>query len=280
MKTWVKLYTEMLNDPKMAGLSLAESGLWCLLIALAGQVDDRDADDQATGLLGSRVDVAWCLRRNLDELNPMLDHLVQCGLLTNHDDRVTVTNYAKRQCIPESSKHDSVSERQRQWYAKHKPNATLTPLCSDPNATLTEPEQIREEQNREEKREGEGAQNTPARAQTQPEPLKPDERPSAIVAFFDEFAFIPAPKGTLWREICANVTDVDQWRAAIHAWHLCGNSTRNVAGMLDWYRTGRRDNRVNGVIPKRGRPSGAPDPDMQRAIEQTRQRVEAEEVET
>jgi hypothetical protein len=242
MKTWVKLYTEMLNDLKMSKLTLAERGLWCLLIAMAGQVDNRDADDQPTGLLGTRADIAWCLRLAPADMEPMLQTLMGCGLLTNHEDQVTVRNYAKRQAIPESSKHDATAARQRQWYANHKPNEVITPLCSQPNEIITptpnEIEQNRAEQNRAEERES-------GSARTQAEPLKPQERPPPIVAFFDEFAFIPAPNGAHWKAICAAATDVDRWREAIRAWHLCGNSTRNVQGMLDWYTTGKRDNRVN-----------------------------------
>ena len=152
MKTWVKLYTEMLNDPKMARLTWSERGLWCSLIALAGQIDDRDANDQPTGALGSKADIAWLLRSGLSELEPMFDNLVSCELLVTDGDQLTVRNYSKRQAIPESSQHDAVTERQRQWYAKHKPNSDLTPLGCEPNSNLTEPEKIREDKKREEEK--------------------------------------------------------------------------------------------------------------------------------
>ncbi len=61
-------------------------------------------------------------------------------------------------------------------------------------------------------------------------------------------------RGTLQRDaIVRTVTDrpeaVQRWRGAIEAWLLCDNKATNVQGMLDWFQTGKRDNRTRPAEP-------------------------------
>lgn len=273
MKTWVKLYTEMLNDPKMAGLTWAERGLWCSLIALAGQIDDRDEDDQATGLLGTRIDVAWCVRSDPAELYPMFDKLASRGLLTEAGDRLTIRNYAKRQAIPDSAKHDAVTERVRQWRAKR--NASVTPLAQGCNASVTEPEQNREEQNRVDKSRAD--ESRLARAQNTPP--QPDPRPPPLKIYSELTGIFPNPDSPQRQAILDTVgitpDDLERWRYAIKAWLLCDYKRTNVSGILRWYTDGvPNDKRSPGVkVPRASRM----DPDFVRAIAQTEARLQAEE---
>ena len=62
MKSWVKLWTDILRDPKMGELPLETWGLWCKLLALAGGLDHRDNEGNETGQLDSAEHVCWHLR--------------------------------------------------------------------------------------------------------------------------------------------------------------------------------------------------------------------------
>jgi hypothetical protein len=79
----------------------------------------------------------------------------------------------------------------------------------------------------------------------------------AIMAFREVTKYTPAPNGEPWKAICDGV-DVDdkniqRWTEAITAWVNCGNSVRNVSGMLDWYDSGKRDNRQTAPEKRRDR---------------------------
>ena len=68
MKTWVKLYTEIIDDPDQGTLTLAQRGIWSLFLALAGKIDDRDDAWNETGRLDTVERVAWMLRVSVDEI--------------------------------------------------------------------------------------------------------------------------------------------------------------------------------------------------------------------
>jgi len=53
------------------------------------------------------------------------------------------------------------------------------------------------------------------------------------------------------------------WQDAVQAWVLSGNNKRNISGMLDWYRSGKRDNRG----ARNRKPQEADAPDGRRYIE-------------
>lgn len=52
-----------------------------MLLALAGEVEDRDADGHLTGRLGTAEEIAWHLHTRLERIQPSLERLVQLGLL-------------------------------------------------------------------------------------------------------------------------------------------------------------------------------------------------------
>lgn len=84
MKTWVKLYTEILDDPEFSSkLTLEHCGVWGLLLALAGKLDKRDQDGNETGELDTLENIAWYLRCEVDTLKRTVPELVEIGLLTN-----------------------------------------------------------------------------------------------------------------------------------------------------------------------------------------------------
>ena len=155
MKTWVKLYTEILDDPDVGTLSWAERGMLSAMFSLAGKIDDRDADDMETGRLDTLERVAWHLRCDLDELQAAVNAFIAREFLDVRDDVLYLTHYPGRQAHSPSEDRNAVAERVKRYRA-HKAearNEDVTPLQSDDNGEVTHLEKKREEKKREEKRE-------------------------------------------------------------------------------------------------------------------------------
>ena len=281
MKTWVKLYTTIVNDPDIAMLSLAERGLWMMLLALAGQLDHRDEQDLETGQLDTPDRVAWYLRIDLDELRALLVKFAHLGMVENRDGVLFIPKYPKRQACPPSDRNEAVRERVRHHRRQVTPApADVTPLHAASNEPVTHLEKNREDTDTEERREEVEVETAGARELRMHGPLP---TPPPIVVFRDLTKSCPAPGTPMWEAI-ANLPHsnghMETWRKVIQEWMLRGFKTRNIAGMLDWFHNG---------IPPRGpavTKSGsarkgtgvniATDPDIRTAIRRTEERWEAE----
>lgn len=114
-KYWIKLYHEILDDPKMGRLP---DRLWRRTIEmflLAGEMDQED------GRLPAPSDMSWRLRVSDDELEADLAELERIGLLTRLSDGAwTVTNFANRQAA-------RTSTERTQEFRKRMRTATETP---------------------------------------------------------------------------------------------------------------------------------------------------------
>jgi len=111
---WLKLYHEILHDPKMGTLS---DRLWrrCIeMFLLAGDYDNE-------GRLPSIEDIAWALRANPDELTGELEALATIGILNMKKDGDSwyVTKWVDRQgpvTGAERTKRHREWKRQEQYY--------------------------------------------------------------------------------------------------------------------------------------------------------------------
>lgn len=96
-KYWIKLYHELLDDPKMG---MMPDKLWRRTIEiflLAGEYDQA-------GLLPPVDQVAWRLRISTEECNETFQELLQCNILAQDDDGIlTVKNFHKRQKAADST---------------------------------------------------------------------------------------------------------------------------------------------------------------------------------
>ena len=93
---WLKLYHEILHDPKMGQLS---DRLWrrCIeMFLLAGDTDNE-------GHLPPVTDMAWALRTNAAELAGELVELAGLGILSENGDRWHVTKWTERQSASSST---------------------------------------------------------------------------------------------------------------------------------------------------------------------------------
>jgi hypothetical protein len=87
---WIKLYHEILHDPKMERLTDHLFALCMKLFLLAGEVD-KD------GELPKVDDIEWTLRREAGTILPDLEELAKVGIVHLDNDRWIVSHFAERQ---------------------------------------------------------------------------------------------------------------------------------------------------------------------------------------
>ena len=104
MKAWIKLYTEIVHDPKMGRLTDRQHRVCINLFALAGQVDDD-------GLLPPLEDIAWHLRTRPARLQRDMQRLAELGILCLDGEQWCVAHFAERQACPPSAEGAAVRRR-------------------------------------------------------------------------------------------------------------------------------------------------------------------------
>jgi len=113
-KFWIKLYHEILDDPKMGRMP---DRLWrrtIELFLLAGELDQE-------GLLPSVHDMSWRLRVNDDALQDDLNLLISYGIVTVEGDAFTVTKFAERQTAmtpSERAARDRAAKKNAVYYGE------------------------------------------------------------------------------------------------------------------------------------------------------------------
>tara|TARA_Y100000310_G_scaffold333259_1_gene410450 strand:- start:437 stop:1363 length:927 start_codon:yes stop_codon:yes gene_type:complete len=151
MKLWVRLYTEVLVDPKMGSLTWEQKGVWYTLVALAGMIDDRDEEESETGRLDTIVNVAWHLRPIApDEMDGAIAAFTERDMIELRDDILYLTNYRKRNSSAVSDRPSHVAERVKRHRNKQKKgrNESETPLHRGRNENVTTPDKNRIDKNR------------------------------------------------------------------------------------------------------------------------------------
>lgn len=100
---WIKLYQDILRDPKMGRLSDSAFRRCIELFLVAGEQPERD------GRLIDPGDLAWQLRITREQLDKDLEELEQAGIVIEKDSLPFVKNFAKRQ------EKVSAAERMRRY---------------------------------------------------------------------------------------------------------------------------------------------------------------------
>lgn len=124
-RKWIKLYVEILDDPKMGRLPPRQWQIAVELFLLAG---DMDQD----GLLPPVEDMAWRLRMDADELLLVLSALAAVNIVHQSEPGWVVTHFQDRQF---SESYERVKR-----YRNAKNNANETGVKRDDNADDAENE--------------------------------------------------------------------------------------------------------------------------------------------
>ena len=90
MKQWIKLYIEILSDPKMGRMSDKLFRRTIELFLLAGKED-------GDGVLPSIDDIAWSLHSSTKEIQSVLDELTNLKIIERKDDKYLISNFESRQ---------------------------------------------------------------------------------------------------------------------------------------------------------------------------------------
>ena len=216
---WIKLYHEILHDPKMGRLP---DKLWRRFIELCLLAGEYDQD----GVLPPLEDIAWTLRLDDAELQSDLDALLACGMVMADDGLLVVTNFSKRQAaIPGAERVARYRERQRKehYYCNESLQDTAAIRYADTD-TDTDTDTDQETDNR---------QETGAPA--------PDV--AAVVAVLSEFGFaVP--------EVIARETRLPP--DAVRSW--CEDGLQKAQKLKNWQGYVRSQLRKNVVPPPRAGP--------------------------
>lgn len=139
-KYWIKLYHEILDDPKMGRLSDRLFRRCIQLFLIAGEEDSN-------GLLPRPDDMAWRLRPlSTEELENDLDELAKVGIVSKTDNGWIVVHFAERQkAVGGAERVRRFRDRQKadEYYGakdeteKPKSNADVTIYNEESNATVT-----------------------------------------------------------------------------------------------------------------------------------------------
>jgi len=106
-KPWIKLWVEMLSDPKVARLSDDQYRKFIEVLLLAGYQNE-------SGKLPALTDIAWMLHLSEADAETALMNLSRCGLVHKDDTGWIVTNFDKRQETPAAARMRKMRERQKE----------------------------------------------------------------------------------------------------------------------------------------------------------------------
>jgi len=137
MNYWLRLYTGILDDPKVQRLEAEHFKGWVNLLCLAKEHD---------GLLPSIDDIAFRLRITESETNGLVEVLVGRGLLDSTEDGLTPHNWECRQCLSDADPTAAIRARR---YRKRTRDDTDT-VTRDADVTTLTDNGSREEKRREE----------------------------------------------------------------------------------------------------------------------------------
>ena len=115
---WIKLYDNILDDPKMGRLSDGAYRFCINILILAGRQENRD------GSLPSLCDIAWTLRLSDEVAQSHLNELLRAGLVVSGESGIAVVGFQDKQGATD------VAERMRQ-HRKRKQNGHGSVTAND-----------------------------------------------------------------------------------------------------------------------------------------------------
>lgn len=235
---WVKLYTEMLDDPKIGRLPDAIKWRFVSLILLAGECD-QDGALQASDKPMSIDDIAWRLRMPSEQCEAEIESLLMCGVLELDADVYYLPKFSDRQGRPQSEKRAQWRERQARYReSKETQDKTQESVTRDsPVTNASRVEKRRVEKSRVEKSAGKPRTTTPLPIQAQ--------------TFIDAGGKFPSgtlsdgtsKKDNAIRVICDTVKDDEQslllWRQVVSAYCAQWSAKSYTVMLNDYYLSGR-----------------------------------------
>jgi hypothetical protein len=116
LSSWIKLYTEMLHDPKLIKLDYEEKWFFVECLLLAGSLEKG-------GLIGASEDVSLAMPKGERGEGRKLKALARAGLVQEKKGVWYVTNFSKRQVKPSDSKEAWADRKRKQREKMSHPNS-------------------------------------------------------------------------------------------------------------------------------------------------------------
>lgn len=235
---WVKMYTEMLDDPKIGRLSDAIKWRFVSLVLLAGECDQDGALISGNEPM-SVTDIAWRLRVTREQCETEINPLIECGILADDTGLYFIPKFSERQGRPQSEKRAMWRERQARLREQKETKESVTRDSPVTNAS-------RVEKSRVEKREKSAAKP--------PTPPQIESYRKAAHRY---------PNKSLYPLICEKVKD-DQaslllFEQIVTGWIAMGWNPSNISGILEFVERGEVPHR-NG---QNGNGKSAPKKEVQ-----------------
>lgn len=252
MADWVKLHTDLLDNPDLAEISPLDYQVFTFLIMLARREECSDGDLKGWTLKR----LAYRFRMTTDALSECLTSLASVRWVQWRDDHVVITNYVSRQYDNPSDSPSATRERQR----RRRDNCDLSRECHEPVTTCHEIEESRVEENRIEENRVDDTIAPSVQDDALPfsEPLEKATRkrkvtagPAALYHWEKTNCRITDVQIAAINEAIHTPKDMELWRKVVDAWLLRGYSPKNIDGPLQWYRDGIPQFGSNGSAPQK-----------------------------
>lgn len=146
MTHWIKLYTEILQDPKMGRLTDSQYRT-CINVFLMAGAEEKD------GEIGTTDDVAWTLRLDSATCADNLAVLEELGIVEQTDGAWRVTHFPDRQARKPSDHPERVRERVAKTRECNAPVTRYTEDVTPVYRPVSPIEKNRIEENREEQKQ-------------------------------------------------------------------------------------------------------------------------------
>ncbi len=131
-KYWLKLYHEMIDDPKVARLPDSSYRRFIECLLLAGETDDG-------GYLPPLPDMAWRIRVDETTLQQDLSRLALAGMVElKENDRWFVTKFAERQAPSDAAERMREYRKRKRKVAKEKEKREDTDTDTDTYRAVTD----------------------------------------------------------------------------------------------------------------------------------------------
>jgi hypothetical protein len=117
--TWFRMYSEMLNDPKIQTLPLASFKAYVNALCLAG------SDPKSTGNIGTLETVSFAFRETKESVSSAFHELTSRGLIVTENETFHIPTWRKRQY-----KSDTSTDRVKR-FRKRYGNVSETPSDTD-----------------------------------------------------------------------------------------------------------------------------------------------------
>lgn len=246
MRYWIKLYTEILKDPKMGRLTDKQFRTCINLFALAGEHDQE-------GALPSVADMSWTLRMDEAELLDNLNELAKVGIVRCVNDTWLVCKWQERQAKAPSAAPDKVLQRVHE-YRQRQRNESVTTLQDEVKRGVTPPET---DTDTDTESEPPIPHTVHARASvTRTIGIQPNAKLSPAVNAFAQVTGKFPPRGIhhLIDAALATRDDPELLRRCYETWLARGYRPENIAWLQEWY--------TAGTIPSQARNGNGKSPEV------------------